>query len=77
MPLRDNSTIKYACKDRLTEAIKAKYHPEQVKKEKAEDDSSNSIFVEETMSEQNNQIRVKSNSRRLRTEKSHDEESTS
>ena len=25
VPLRDNSTIKYACKDRLTEAIKAKY----------------------------------------------------
>ena len=75
VPLRDNSAIKYACKDRLIEAIKAKYHPEQVKREKTEDDSSNSIFVEETMSEQN-QIRVKSNSRRLRTEKVHDEDST-
>jgi len=75
VPLRDNSAIKYACKDHLIEAIKAKYHPEQVRTEKAEDDSSNSIFVEESMSEKN-QIRVKSNSRRLRTEKVHDEDST-
>ncbi len=74
VPLRDNSTIKYACKDRLTEAIKAKYHPEQVKKEKAEDDSSNSIFVEETMSEQN-QIRVRESSRKLHIDKKQEGES--
>ena len=73
VPLRDNSTIKYACKDRLTEAIRAKYHPEQVKKEKAEDDSSNSIFIEETMSEQN-QIRVRESSRKLHVDKKQDGE---
>lgn len=73
VPLRDNSAIKYACKDRLIEAIKAKYHPEQVKKEKAEDDSSNSIFIEETMSEQN-QIRVRESSRKLHVDKKQDGE---
>lgn len=73
VPLRDNSTIKYVCKDRLIEAIKAKYHPEQVKKEKAEDDSSNSIFVEESMSEQN-QIHVRESSRKLHVDKKQDGE---
>jgi hypothetical protein len=44
-----------------------------VKKEKAEDDSSSSIFVEETMTEQN-QIRVRESSRKLRIDKKQDGE---
>ena len=68
VPLRDNSTIKYACKDRLIEKIKEKYAANQAENGNAEGDSSNSIFVEEMMREQN-PIRVKESSRKLFTDK--------
>ena len=73
VPLRDNSSVKYANKERLIESIKAKYFPEQAKQERGEDDSSNSIFVEETMSGQN-QIRVREASQKLRVGKNQEGE---
>lgn len=52
VPLRDNSTIKYASKQQLVKAIKEKYPPNDSKKEKAEGDASTAIIVESTMGEQ-------------------------
>ena len=52
VPLRDNSTIKYASKQQLVKAIKEKYPPKDGKKEKTEGDASTAIIVESTMGEQ-------------------------
>lgn len=70
VPLRDNSTVRYANKLQLVKAIKEKYPPKETKKEKSESDTSNAIFVESTMGEQ---VMVKSKEahQRIRSAKEH------
>ena len=70
MPIRDNSTVKYASKQQLVKAIREKYPPKESKKEKAEGDSSNAIIVESVTGEQV-MVKSKEPNQRIRYPKEH------
>ena len=70
VPICDNSTVKYANKQQLVKAIREKYPPKEPKKEKAEDDSSNAIIVENVTGEQV-MVKAKEHNQRIRNNREH------